>query len=222
MDAVRSDHDIGRAGCPVGEVGHGAVRHPGETRTPVPGTHRARRQLLREQGEQIGAVDPDVCSRAGELMWPCRAGRPSGEPELGRDVPRAQSRRPPRRPRAVPASAARSAPATLQRRPRPSAAPARTPGRRFRPAPAQPPLRSRRSRHRSPPPATSCVRPSYRTVRAASLDRPYSRATLAQSSRGRCSIRSDAAACSRFPCPVFLLCADLCHQQRDHLIAADP
>jgi hypothetical protein len=35
----------------------------------VSGTHRAGRQLLREQGEQIGAVDADVCSRAGELMW---------------------------------------------------------------------------------------------------------------------------------------------------------
>jgi hypothetical protein len=91
MDAVRPDHDVGRVGRPIGEARHGLSAILAEPRGTVPGTHRARRQLLRDQGEQIGAVNADVSSCAGELMWLVVGGPSVGQPELGRHVPRAQS-----------------------------------------------------------------------------------------------------------------------------------
>src|SRR6476620_495002 len=89
MDAVRPDHDIGRVGCPVGEVHHGLSGILTKPRTAVSGTYRARRQLLHEQGEQIGAANADVRSRAGELMWPVAGGPLFIHYDFGRHVPRA-------------------------------------------------------------------------------------------------------------------------------------
>ena len=152
MDAIRPDHDVGRVGRPVGEAHHGLSGILTESRTAVSGTHRARRQLLREQGEQIGAVNADVSSRAGELMGLVVGGPPSDS------LSWVATCRAPSRATASPTPSRSSirSPFGASDTPAPTSAnalPARTPARRFRPASAQPPLRSRRARHRSRPPA---------------------------------------------------------------------
>ena len=89
VDAIRADHHVGRGGAPVGENGRGAAGILTETRAPVPGPHRARRQLPGQQRQQVSPVDPDVPSWLGELIRLVPHGAPVGEPELGRHVPRA-------------------------------------------------------------------------------------------------------------------------------------
>jgi hypothetical protein len=89
VDAVRADHHVCRGGGPVGEADRGADRVLAETRAPVPGSHRARRQLPGQQRQQVGPVDPDVLPGHGELIRLVPHRPPVREPELSRGVPRA-------------------------------------------------------------------------------------------------------------------------------------
>ena len=68
MDTVRPDHHVRRGGGPVREADHRAAGILAETRAPVPGPHRARRQVPGRQRKQVGPVDPDVLSWPGELI----------------------------------------------------------------------------------------------------------------------------------------------------------
>ena len=172
VDTVRPDHHVCRGRGPVREADRRAASILAETRAPMPGPHYPRWQLPGQQRQQVGPVDPDVLPWPGELIRLVAHRAPVGEPESEPTRTGRPSARSPRRPRADPASAGRSAPATRPRRPRPAAAPAHTPGRRSRPAPARRPPRSRRSRRRQPPPAVP--RPSLLRTAA-----PRSTLTLA-------------------------------------------
>ncbi len=87
VDAVRPDHHVRRDGGPVSEADRRAAGILAETRAPVPGPHRARRQLPGQQRKQVGPVDPDVLSWQGELIRLVPHDPPVGEPELSRHIP---------------------------------------------------------------------------------------------------------------------------------------
>src|SRR6202008_111949 len=116
-----------------------------EVRAPVPGAYRAGWQLLREQREEVGPVDAHVPAGLRELVRFMPRGPPVGEPQLGRDVPRAQP--PDSRPYPEPVEH----PQSVRRQRHPGAGPCPPPGRRPpprppAPAPPTPPI---------PPPTTT-------------------------------------------------------------------
>jgi hypothetical protein len=80
MNAVCSDYDIRRDRRPVTEPDGDGIGILADVRAPVPGAHRARRQLLREEREEIGPVDAHVPPGLRELVRFMPRGLPVGEP----------------------------------------------------------------------------------------------------------------------------------------------